>query len=316
MHRVLLLLMVSLGAVLCLELVTGPVRIPPEQVLQALLGQTKGSQEVIVRELRLPRAVLALLAGVALSVSGAVFQGVFRNPMAEPYVLGVASGAALGMSIAMLYLKSYVLLLSFAFGLATLGVVYSIAGTRTHALLLAGVSVSLFLSALTSFILYLNARDAATIMFTLMGTLSSATWDRVRVSLVVLPVALLIYLFSRELNILTLGDENARVLGLEAGRMKLLLLSLSTLLASVTVSLCGIIGFVGLITPHIARLLVGQDFRLLLPAASLTGAALLMLADVAARSLAPGEVPVNIVTTLFGVPFFIYLLVRSRRGEV
>ncbi|WP_456475210.1 FecCD family ABC transporter permease [Candidatus Pyrohabitans sp.] len=305
--------------VFCLEIALGPVKLSLKEVVEALLGNSDEKYEIIVRELRLPRAVLALTVGFALATAGAVFQGIFRNPMAEPYVLGVASGAALGMSIALVYFKSYYLLFSFGMAIMTLGVVYSIASTKgglpTTTLLLSGISVSLLLSSLTALILYMNARDAAVIMFTLMGTISNATWYKVKISLLIFIISALIYLFTKELNILTLGEENAKILGVNAERVKKILLVLSTLLTSISVALCGIIGFVGLITPHMARLLVGQNFRYLLPVSAILGAILLSVADISARTLIPSaEIPINIITTFFGVPFFLYLLLREKGG--
>ncbi len=307
------------AVVFCLEIALGPVKLSLKEVVEALLGNSDEKYEIIVRELRLPRAVLALTVGFALATAGAVFQGIFRNPMAEPYVLGVASGAALGMSIALVYFKSYYLLFSFGMAIMTLGVVYSIASTKgglpTTTLLLSGISVSLLLSSLTALILYMNARDAAVIMFTLMGTISNATWYKVKISLLIFIISALIYLFTKELNILTLGEENAKILGVNAERVKKILLVLSTLLTSISVALCGIIGFVGLITPHMARLLVGQNFRYLLPVSAILGAILLSVADISARTLIPSaEIPINIITTFFGVPFFLYLLLREKGG--
>ncbi len=280
--------------VFCLEVAVGPVKLSLPQVIAALLGSSEPKYVLIVRELRLPRALLATITGMALATSGAVFQAVFRNPLAEPYVLGVASGAALGMTLSLLYFKSHLFLLSFVSALLTLLVVYLIArisrGNEVMSLLLAGISISLLFSSATSFLMYLNSKDATTIIFTIMGTLSNASWERIRISYFEIPVIVAIYVFFRELNIMVLGDENAKSLGVDVEKVRIVLLFLATLLASISVALCGIIGFVGLITPHIARILSGGNYRVLIPAASMLGAILLTLADLSARIvIAPSE---------------------------
>lgn len=302
-----------------LEIFLGPVKIPYQAVINALFGKGEGKYIIIVRELRLPRAILGFSAGFALAIAGAVFQGVFKNPMAEPYVLGVASGAALGMSIGMIYLKTYSMLLAFIFAILTLAVVYMIAEKdgvlQTTTLLLAGIAISLLLSSATSLLLYMHAKDAGVIIFTLMGTLSTATWQSVKISLLIFPIAVAVYFFSKELSILMLGDEVAKVLGVDAEKVKKILLVLATLLTSIVVALCGIIGFVGLITPHISRIIAGQDFKRLIPFSAIFGSILLIIADIFAKTIIkPAEVPVNIITTFFGVPFFIYLLIKEKKS--
>ncbi len=186
----------------------------------------------------------------------------------------------------------------------------------TNTLLLSGIAISLLFSSLTALILYMNSRSATMIIFTLMGTISNANWSQVKISLSIFPIFFLIYIFSKELNILTLGEENAKVMGVDAEKFKKILLVLSTLITSISVALCGIIGFVGLITPHMARLMVGQNFRYLLPVSAVLGAILILIADILARTMiSQAEIPINIITTLFGVPFFLYLLTRGGKKQ-
>ncbi len=298
-----------------LEVMIGPVKIPLRDVVFYIFMDNGEKYDIIVDEIRVPRAMLACLVGLSLASAGAVFQGIFRNPMAEPYILGVASGAALGATVSFLYFKDFFILSSFLFAIATLAVVYAVAKDgETNTLLLAGISISLLLSAVTSFILYLNSKEATVIIFTLMGTLSSADWSNAKISLLLLPIFVATYIFSRELNIMTLGDEHAKTTGVDVDKIRKIVLALTTLSTSVSVSLCGIIGFVGLITPHIARFIVGQNFFYLLPASALLGAILLSLADIFSRTIVePAEMPIGIVTTFFGVPFFLYLLVKGRK---
>ncbi len=298
-----------------LEVIIGPVEIPLKEVFACIFGDCNERYDIIIDEIRVPRAVLAYLVGISLASAGAVFQGIFRNPMAEPYILGVAAGASLGATISFLYFKDFFVISSFLFATATLGIVYAISRDRdTYTLLLAGISISLLLSALTSFILYLNSKEATVIIFTLMGTLSSAGWENIKVSFLLVPIFFFIYIFSKELNIMTLGDEHAKTTGVDVKKIKKIVLILTTLSTSISVSLCGIIGFIGLITPHIARYIVGQNFFYLLPASALLGAILLSLADIFARTVVePMEIPIGIITTFFGVPFFLYLLVKGRR---
>ncbi|GBE54265.1 MAG TPA: iron ABC transporter permease [Euryarchaeota archaeon] len=321
-YKFLFLFLLAIAAlVFCLEVVIGPVKISLTEIIKVLLGNSTGKYDIIIKELRLPRAVLAFTVGFSLSTAGAVYQGIFKNPMADPYVLGVASGAALGMSIGLVYFQSYYLILAFIAALITLFLVYSIAshakgGLPTNTLLLSGIAISLLFSSLTALILYLNSKSAAMILFTLMGTISNANWSQVKISLSIFPIFFLIYIFSKELNILTLGEENAKVMGVDAEKFKKILLVLSTLITSISVALCGIIGFVGLITPHMARLMVGQNFRYLLPVSAVLGAILILIADILARTMiSQAEIPINIITTLFGVPFFLYLLTKGGKKQ-
>jgi iron complex transport system permease protein len=320
-----------------LAVALGPVGIPPLEIAQIVghkLGLLPVSAEIpkshitIVEGVRLPRALAAALVGAALGVSGAVMQGLFRNPLASPYVLGLASGASAGAALVIaLGLQAlwgwFALPLgAFLGGALVVTLVYGIArsakGPATLTLILAGVALGALFSAITSLFIALSPEPLKmqTIVFWLMGSLGRARWDLLPgLAAVVAFGVVVLKLFARDLNVLSLGEEGARHLGIRPERLEKLLLGVVTLLTGMAVALAGTIGFVGLITPHALRLIIGPDHRVLLPAAALGGALFLMLADVAARTLlAPVELPVGILTALCGAPFFLYLLLTRRGG--
>lgn len=284
-------------------------------------------EESVLLQLRLPRVFSAALAGIALSVAGAVYQCIFRNPMADPYVLGVASGAAfgaiiviiLGVGLQQLGVFYATPLMAFIFSILTLFIVYGIARTSSGIpvlrLLLAGIAVSSFFSSLTSILIALAGESAHVTFSWLFGGFPMSRWEYINISTPVILFCLaLIFIFARDLNVMLLGDEEARHLGVEIEGLKRRMLILSSLITSVAVSISGIIGFVGLIVPHMVRILVGADHRILIPSSALVGASLLVLCDTAARTiLRPAVLPTGVVTALLGAPFFIYLLMRSRR---
>jgi iron complex transport system permease protein len=255
-------------------------------------------------------------------------QAVFRNPMASPSILGLSSGAALGAAIAMTFTIAYlpmmlmVPLLAFVFCLATLFLVYSIShvGGRvpTETLLLAGIAVGAFLSALVSLLTYMAGEQMQGIIYWTMGNLTNADWDNVAiVTPLVLAGCILMISYSRELNALMLGDAHALDLGVEVRKVRLQLLVASALVTAAAVAFVGVIGFVGLVVPHILRIVLGPDNRTLLPASLLGGAAFLLMCDYISRVISPsiGILPIGIITALIGAPYFIYLL-RRRRSEV
>ncbi len=280
----------------------------------------------ILLQIRLPRIFLAAAVGSSLAVSGAVFQGLFRNPMADPYVIGISSGAALGAVFAMLSGFSLAVggfgavpLFAFGGGITTIMLVYSMArvgrAVPVMTLLLAGIAVSAFLSALVSLLTYFAGEKLHMVVFWMMGGLGGATWYQVRV---MVPYVLVGYtvvsLFSRELNAMLLGEETASHLGVNTERVKKILLAGSSLLVAAAVSTSGIIGFVGLVVPHFIRLVAGPDHRFLLPASALLGGALLIATDTLARVIiAPSELPVGIITALIGAPMFVYLLKKRKK---
>ena len=300
-------------------------KIDMEEIFQILIG--KGSypstHKSIILDIRLPRILLAGIIGAALATAGCAMQGIFRNPMASPYILGISSGAAFGAALAIviglnIFGLNSVQILAFSFALLDIFIVYNIAKYKgavpTENLLLAGIAVGYFFSALVSFIKYIAGEELRTIVFWLMGGLWNASWEKVYMTfpLAVLGIFIL-FLFSRELNIMLTGEISAMSVGINVEQTKKVILIFSTLITAISVSVAGIIGFVGLIIPHIMRLLVGPDHRILIPSSCLMGATFLILTDALARSIIqPSELPVGIITSLFGVPFFIYLLRRKK----
>lgn len=280
----------------------------------------------IVLNIRLPRVILAGLVGASLAVAGATFQGLFRNPLADPYIIGVSSGAALGASIAIVTGLSLgfagfgaVPIMAFAGGLAAIILVYQLSRTGNvvpvMTLLLAGIAVNAFLSALVSLFVFFAGERMHQVVFWMMGGLGGARWSYIRGMIpYVLVGFLVIYFFARELNALLLGEDTAHYLGIETEKIKKIFLVAASLLVSAAVSTSGIIGFVGLVVPHMVRLIAGPDHHFLLPASALTGAILLIGADMLARTvIAPTELPVGIITALLGAPFFLYLLRKQKK---
>jgi iron complex transport system permease protein len=280
----------------------------------------------IIIKLRLPRIILAGLVGMGLSVSGAAFQGMFKNPMADPYVLGVSSGAALGATLSLLFGfgasfsgVGATTLMAFAGAMLTMAIVYSIAkvGGKVPivSLILAGISVSYLLSSVISLMMIFNRTQIEKIIFWLMGSISAASWTEVKLLLpFVLIGTILISIFARDLNIMLTGDETAKGLGIEVEKVKKILLVITSLIVGASVSVSGIIGFVGLIVPHTVRLLIGPDNRVLIPFSAILGAIFLIVSDTIARTIIPPtEIPVGAITSVFGAPYFIYLLVKSKK---
>ncbi len=280
----------------------------------------------ILLQIRVPRVLMAAAVGSSLAVSGAVFQGLFRNPMAEPYVIGVSSGSALGAVVAMLggftiAGSGYGIVPLFAFtgGLLTIITVYSMArvgrAVPVMTLLLAGIAISSFLSALVSLLTYFAGEKLHMVVFWMMGGLGGATWQTVKIMLpYVLVGFIIVMMFSRELNAMLLGEETASNLGVDTEKVKKILLVGASMLVAAAVSTSGIIGFVGLVVPHFIRLVAGPDHRFLLPASAILGGALLIATDTLARVIiAPTELPVGIITSIIGAPMFIYLLKKRRK---
>ena len=329
-----LLLLVVLAGGVVTSLLTGPVAIPADKVLRVLLqvfdaGSGQDVDIEIVRNLRLPQVLLAILVGAALAQSGAAMQGFFQNPMADPFVIGVSAGAALGATFAVfLSLDIWILGINAVAGFAFVGAVavtllvylLSARGGRVPVttVLLTGIAIGSLCTALTSFLMISGHHDLHRILYWLMGSLSARRWEHVRMVWPQIVVGLvLLQLFSRDLNLILQGEENAKYLGVDVDRVKKVLLLLSAMLAAAAVSVSGIIGFVGLIVPHVMRLLVGPDHRKLFPASILGGAILLVWADVLARSIiSPAEVPIGIITSILGCPFFLILLLRRRETDL
>jgi iron complex transport system permease protein len=321
-----LLLGASVLAVL-LSVRYGAVDLSLAQVLDAVRGQGAESHRVIIQELRLPRAILAVLVGGGLALSGAVFQALLRNPLAEPYILGISGGAAAGavlvLALGLVAVASWALpLAAFAGALVAIALVFGVAASAdrrldVRVLLLAGVVVGAFFSACIALILALT--DAPTVrsaVLWMMGSLSGASWRTVAVvAAYTLPSAVLILGLARALNAMAIGEETASYLGTEVERVKRGAYGVASLIAAAGVAFTGVIGFVGLIIPHGVRLVVGSDHRTLLPLSFLAGAGFLTLADLLARTvMAPVEIPIGVITAFVGVPFFLILLRRSLRA--
>ncbi|GAB3026121.1 vitamin B12 ABC transporter permease BtuC [Natronobiforma cellulositropha] len=275
------------------------------------------AHQTIVADIRLPRIALAATVGFGLAAAGTVMQGFFRNPLADPSIIGVSSGAAVG-AVAVIAFPVLVPVglrpAAFTTAVVTAFLVYAIAteGGRTPVatLLLAGVAIQAFLGAVISYMLLHSGESLREAVVWLMGHLSNSTWNDVALSLpFVLAGVVILGAYTREMNVLLLGEEDAHHLGVEVERTKLLLLALASVITAAGVAVAGVIGFVGLVVPHMMRLIVGPDHRILLPTSALAGASFLVATDTIARA-GPAEVPVGIVTAALGAPFFLYLLVR------
>ena len=308
-----------------LSIAVGSVLLSPQEMWSSLTGNGAEITNSILWKIRLPRTVLVALTGAALGVSGASYQGLFRNPLADPYLTGVASGAGLGAVIAMSIQWPYsfwglmaIPLAAFAMGLLTVLVVYAIARightVPTTNLILAGVAISSFATSLTSFLMLRSNDEVRRALGWLLGGSIQTGWLSVLAVLPFLAVGIAVLLVSgHALNLLQFGDDQAQQLGLHVTRTRTIILVAASLVTAAAVSFSGIIGFIGLIVPHVIRLWLGADYRRLLPLSLIGGAVALLIADVLARVvLAPQEIPVGIITALAGAPFFLWVLRRSK----
>ena len=334
----LLLLVVGLSLSAFLAILVGPIGpigpgdpeyMPFEEAFGIIFGVDGNytqSHINIIWEVRVPRVLLAASVGAALACAGTAMQAVFRNPMADPYIVGVSSGASVGAVLAglvgfgttALFGALMTPVLAFTTALLTVFLVYSL-GTvggkvYVNTLLLSGVAVAAFLGAVVSLMIYFSGQQYHRIIFWLLGSLSPSTWTAFYVVALAAGVGILIvFIFSRDMNALLLGEETAHNLGVDPESLKTIMLVVAAVMTAAAVAFTGVIGFVGLIIPHMVRLVVGADHRILVPAATLTGAIFLILADTMARAvIAPTELPVGIITALCGGPFFLYLLRRNR----
>ena len=318
-----------LMAAMALGLLSGPVAIEPARLWDMLAGGSD-VQVRILQDIRLPRVLLALLAGACLASCGAVMQGLFRNPLADPSLIGVSSGASVGASLVIFFggvgfLSGFAGLTAIAIGafvgglLATI-LVYrlatTVAGTSVSTMLLAGIAITALAGAATSlFSFFADNEMLRRISLWQMGNLDSASWGRVAIiAAVVAPLMVLLPREGRALNAILLGESEARHLGIAVEPLKRRLILLTAVGVGVAVAVSGVVAFVGLIVPHLVRLMIGPDHRYLIPGSALLGAVLLLLADTGARTLmAPAELPTGVVTALLGAPFFVALLLRQRR---
>lgn len=284
------------------------------------------SSEQIILKVRLPRVFLAILVGACLSLAGAGFQGVLRNPLADPYTLGVASGSAVGAAFLILFGFHTILfgiwtipLVAFVTGLISLLVVLRLANVqgkyKLETIILSGVVVSAFLGAIVSFMVSMSDQVVNEIVFWLMGSLALRGWSFTFVLMPYLAIGLVVLLsYGRTLNLFALGERQAAHLGVNIKRTRLVVLVISTLITAAAVSIVGTIGFVGLVVPHLVRLMVGPDYRILLPLSVIFGAIYVLWADTIARTLlSPTEIPLGVVTAVLGAPFFAYLLRRNKQ---
>lgn len=334
-------LFLSLSCVVLLALMVyaitlGSVYIEPELILRSILEWIKygmdgvtcdDSIRFIIFEVRLPRIILAVLTGSLLSMAGAVYQAIFQNPMADPYVIGISSGAAFGATIAIIFLppmmllgNSIVSLAAFLSAILTSILVYFISKTKrgvdTFSLLLTGVVISTVLSSFISLMMLAHQDEAMKIMTWTMGSFNAKSWNHVLTILIPTVIGIFFTIYhGKDLNVLVMGEEEAMTMGLDTKRLKRNMLLICALLTSIAVSVSGIIGFVGLIVPHFIRLIFGSEHKFLLKASFVFGAIFMLLSDTIARSLIDGfEVPVGIITSLIGGPLFLILLVRYRRS--
>jgi len=295
-----------------LSVITGPVEISLIEILTGIMQDTTHSQ--ILFDIRLPRAIAASLVGAGLACAGAAMQTLFRNDLADPYTLGTSAGGAVGVSLAII--TGAVLLAPIAAFCGAIGsafLVYLLAAQKrrlsTGNLLLTGIAVSMFFSSVVSVCLVFSGKNMHQIMFWLMGGLWNASWADIPLLLITLIPAGILALFSRDLNIMSCGEAETRTLGIDPEKTKLLLLAVSAGITGLVVSVSGSIGFIGLVSPHIMRIITGPDHRVLIPASLGCGALLLVCADTISRTWL-GDLPVGIVTAFFGAPFFLMLIRR------
>jgi iron complex transport system permease protein len=324
-HLILLMcfiLLITSIAAICI----GAYSIPPKEVFSHIASafrissRSEGVSNTIIWNIRMTRIILATAVGTALASSGAVYQGVFRNPLIEPYILGVSSGAALGAALAIMFKFPFSLqFLSFIFGFTAVFLTYTMSRidgeTPLVTLILSGVIIGSLFSALVSIFQYVGSQEQLRkLVFWLMGGLYNATWSDIKTVIpIILTGFIVIWLNSWKLNVLSIGEEEAKTLGINTERTKLILMIAATLITSISVSVVGIIGWVGLMIPHAARLMVGPDHRYLIPLSAILGAIFMIVCDTAARTISTGEIPIGIVTSLLGAPYLLYML-RKRKN--
>lgn len=332
MRRILVGLGLMLLVLVVISFGIGRYPVPPDTVLAVLAAQIfpitphwTPETEAVVLGIRLPRILAALLVGAALSISGASYQGLFRNPMVSPGILGVSAGASFGAALAILlgYGMLGIQCLAFIWGLVAVGATWLIGNTlgkRSDPILvmvLAGIIMGTLFTAFVSLVKFVADpyNTLPTITFWLMGSLASVDMPDLGIATVPILVGMgILMAMGWTLNVLCFGDEEAKALGLETGRLRFAIILCATLVTAAAVAIAGIIGLVGLIVPHLARMVVGPDHRILLPVSTLMGAGFLVCVDNLARALFEVEVPLGIVTSIMGAPFFLYLMGRSRKG--
>jgi iron complex transport system permease protein len=328
-----ILLAVVLGAVVIVSTGMGYIKIPAAAVIKIIFAKLSGQPKllegldsifpVVVMDVRLPRILTAAIVGAGLAISGVVFQGILLNPLADPYTLGVSAGAAFGASLAILFniglIGTYSVPLFAFIGAAVtlLFVIYlssTSGGLSSNNLILSGIIVAAILSAGISFLKYVADEQVAVIIFWLMGSFGSKTWTDVGLTFLFILAGFSGFMFfARDMNLMSLGNRTALSLGVDTRRVTVLLLVTASLVAAICVSVSGIIGFVGLLVPHMMRLLTGPDNRRLVPMSLLAGAILLLTADTITRSVLPSEIPIGVLTALIGGPFFCYIFRKQQK---
>lgn len=326
-----LLLIGAIGLSTLLSITVGTTDISPIDALYIMISKTfpidkmnlllkdiPDTVEIIVLKVRLPRILMAIILGMNLSVSGSVYQGIFKNPMADPYILGIASGASFGAAIGIVS-QGFIPLYAFIGSILSTMLVYLIGNEKgrltTSSLLLAGIAINLLFSSLLSFVMIFFTKQLEQITFWTMGSLGRVSIDKVPgISVLSVLIVLILMRYRQELNILSMGEEGALHLGVEVEKVKKILLILCSILIALSVSYTGTIGFVGLVIPHIVRMIHGGNYKKLMTLSALYGALFLILSDTLSRGLVKGvEIPIGVITSLVGAPFFIFLLLRNKR---
>jgi iron complex transport system permease protein len=329
-NRSLYILAILLVAVATTSLILGHLYIAPGQILRIFAANVlplertwSPAVESILLDVRLPRLMAGMLVGAGLSVSGAAFQGLFRNPLVSPHILGVSAGAGFGAALAILFFGNIIAvqILSFVFGLLAVLLTYCLSrvyrSTPVLMLVLSGIIVGALFSASTSLIQYVAdpANEMPSIVFWLLGSLNNASnRDMVVVAPIILVGITVLLLIRWQINLLAMGEEDARALGVDTTRIRATVILCATMIAAAAVSIGGIIGWIGLVIPHIGRLLAGPDNKILLPVTVLVGAAYLVAVDTIARTAMAMEIPIGVLTSLVGAPIFAYLLRKNRSG--
>lgn len=333
-YKIYSLLIVILLITIVLSIGIGSVVIYPQDIFLSLITlipifdyQSDISETliVIINQIRLPRIILAGIVGFSIALSGATFQSIFKNPLADPYLIGAASGSALGATIVLMIIGPVILiqisilpLASFLGGIVAVGITVMISfysrSMSSNTLILSGIAVGALANALTSLIIISSNPDVRPLLSWLLGSFNTANWDKV---LIIIPYVListiLLFRYRRIMNIIQSSDSEAQLVGVEVNKTKYILIVISTLLTAIAVSVSGIIGFVGLVAPHAVRLLWGYDYKYLIPCSALLGSIILILADTIGRTiLYPQELPVGVITAFIGAPFFIFLIIKGR----
>ena len=297
------------------------------EVLDALMGNGTWASQTIICELNAPRVAAGLFIGAGLAISGCAMQAVFRNPLASPYILGLSSGASVGAAVSMLVTIPFIPavlstpIMAFLSCFGTMALVYSMSRVRgmvkTETLILSGVAVSSLLSALVSFLTFIAGDKLEGIVFWSMGDLGSAEWGEILfMGPIILTCSILLITQTKSLNAMMMGDAHAMDLGVDVRKTRLAILTLTTIIVAAAVSFVGVIGFIGLVIPHILRILLGPDNRVIMPLSMVAGASFILICDFIAHVLVPqyGTLPIGVVTALIGAPLFIYLLISRRRS--